>query len=61
MMPRFDGPGLVRQMRWRPGLRHVPVVVPSAGSRVDPAEWDGVAFVAKPFDVVAPALEDPRG
>ncbi len=65
MMPRLDGPGLVRWMRGQPELRHVPVVVLSAVVRVDPAELDNVAFVAKPFDLatlldaVAAALDPP--
>lgn len=63
MMPRLDGPGLIRWMREQPQLRHVPVVVLSAVARVDPAELGAVAFVAKPFDLatlldaVATALE----
>ena len=51
MMPRLDGPGLVRWMREQPGLRHVPVVLLSAVVRVDPVELDGITFVAKPFDL----------
>ena len=65
MMPRLDGPGLVRWMRGQPGLRGVPAIVLSAVARIDTAEWDGVAFLAKPFDLatllaaVAAALDPP--
>ena len=53
MMPRLDGPGLVRWMREQPELRHVPVVVLSAVARVGPVELGAVAFVAKPFDLAS--------
>ncbi len=52
MMPRLDGPGLIRWMREQPELRHVPVVILSAVVRVAPDQLDAVAFVAKPFDLV---------
>jgi DNA-binding response OmpR family regulator len=51
MMPGLDGPDLVRWMRARPALRHVPVILASA------ATWpalDGlgpVTFLPKPFDL----------
>ncbi len=51
MMPRLDGPGLVKWMRERPELRAVPVIILSAVVRIDPAELDNVVFVAKPFDL----------
>ncbi len=51
MMPRLDGPGLVKWMREHPELRAVPVIILSAVVRIDPAELDNVVFVAKPFDL----------
>jgi len=63
MMPWLDGPGLVKWMREHPELQAVPVIILSAVVRIDPAELDNVAFVAKPFDLttlleaVATALE----
>ena len=53
MMPRLDGPGLVRWMREHPELRAVPVILLSAVARMAPAELGAVAFVAKPFDLAA--------
>jgi CheY-like chemotaxis protein len=51
MMPRLDGPGLIRWMRDHPELRAVPVIVLSAVVRIDPAELENIVFVAKPFDL----------
>ena len=51
MMPRLDGPGLVRWMRERAALRIVPVILLSAVVRIDPEELGVVAFVTKPFDL----------
>ncbi len=51
MMPRLDGPGLIRWMRQQPELHDVPVVLLSAVVRIDPADLGAVAFVAKPFDL----------
>ena len=51
MMPRLDGLRLVGWMREQPGLYQVPVIIVSAVTRVDRATLDGVAFVAKPFDL----------
>ncbi len=53
MMPRLDGPGLLRWMRTQPALRGVPAVVVSAVGRVDPDGLGAVAFVAKPFELAA--------
>lgn len=50
-MPRLDGPSLVRWMRARPELRHVPVVLTSAGTRPALAGLEPVTFVPKPFDL----------
>ncbi len=51
MMPRLDGPGLVRRMREEPALGEVPVVLTSAVLRPDVGEVPGVTFLAKPFDL----------
>lgn len=45
MMPRLDGLELIRWMRARSELRHVPVVRPDGDA------GGGVAFLAKPFDL----------
>ena len=50
MMPRLDGPTVVRRMRERPELDGVPVILMSAAEPVDPAEL-GVIFLPKPFDL----------
>lgn len=66
MMPRLDGPGLIRWMQEQTDLRAVPVIVLSAVVRIDPVELGVVAFVAKPFDLatlleaVEVALAPPR-
>ncbi len=66
MMPRLDGPGLIRWMRKQPELQAVPVIVLSAVVRIDPTDLDDVVFVAKPFDLatlleaVEAALAPPR-
>ncbi len=52
MMPRLDGPGLVRWMREHAKVRDVPVIILSAVVRIDPAELGAIVFVAKPFDLV---------
>ncbi len=51
MMPRLDGLELIRWMRARSELRHVPVVLLSAVVRPDGDAGGGVAFLAKPFDL----------
>ena len=51
MMPRLDGPGLVRQMRAEPALRALPVIVTSAVPPPDLSGLGDVAFLAKPFDL----------
>jgi DNA-binding response OmpR family regulator len=50
MMPRLDGPGLVRRLRADPALARVPVLLTSA--RWPTGDWAGldrVAFLPKPF------------
>ena len=49
MMPRLNGPELVRQMRRRPGSAAVPAILMSAVA----VEPDGLEadFLAKPFDL----------
>lgn len=51
MMPGLDGPGLVRWMRSRPELRHVPALLVSAGPRPALDGLEPAAFLAKPFDL----------
>ena len=51
MMPRLDGAGLIRWMRGRVELREVPVLLLSAGPRLDAGALGAVGFVAKPFDL----------
>lgn len=51
MMPRLSGPDLVRHIRDRPDVRHIPVILMSAGGR---PRLDGItvhAFLSKPFDL----------
>jgi CheY-like chemotaxis protein len=51
MMPRLDGLGLVRAMRQRANLRHLPVILISAVSQPNLDGLEAVTFVPKPFDL----------
>lgn len=51
MMPRLDGPGLVRWMRSQPQLRRVPVILASAVTAPALDDLTPVAFLTKPFEL----------
>jgi DNA-binding response OmpR family regulator len=51
MMPRLDGPDLVRWMRARSELRTVPVILTSAAVRPALDGLEPAVFLAKPFDL----------
>lgn len=51
MMPRLDGPGLVRWMRSHPELRHTPAVMTSAAASPTLTGLEPVFLLAKPFDL----------
>lgn len=52
-MPGMNGADVLVQLRGG-GMRHLPVVLMSAGSRADMAERSGAdGFLAKPFDITA--------
>ena len=51
MMPRLDGLGLLRRMRADPRTAAIPVIVSSAARHPSPADLEGAAFLAKPYDL----------
>jgi DNA-binding response OmpR family regulator len=50
MMPKLDGREMVRQLRCRPGGRHVPIIVISAARALGQEEFGQDLFIEKPFD-----------
>ena len=53
MMPRLDGPALVRRMRATPAMAGLPVLITSAAWLPDLAGLEPVGFLAKPFELDA--------
>jgi CheY-like chemotaxis protein len=64
MMPVMDGQEMLRRLKEDAALRHIPVLVMSAG-RISKSELHGSRFLAKPFeldellDTIAEELEKP--
>lgn len=50
-MPRLDGPGLCRALKADPATSHIPVIVLSAASRLDPSAFGADAAVGKGADI----------
>ena len=60
MMPRMDGHTLIREVRANEALRHLPILVMSAGILDKGLLASGVRFVPKPFELdqmIAQVLE----
>ncbi|HZI05555.1 MAG TPA: response regulator [Archangium sp.] len=51
MMPRMDGHALIREMRGSAALRHLPIVVMSAGLMDQRLLAPDILFVPKPFEL----------
>ncbi|HEY0095149.1 MAG TPA: response regulator, partial [Archangium sp.] len=51
MMPRMDGHALIRGMRGNAALRHIPIVVMSAGLLDKSLLAPDLLFVPKPFEL----------
>lgn len=51
MMPRMDGHTLIREMRGNAALRHIPIVVMSAGRLDESLLAPDIRFVPKPFEL----------
>jgi DNA-binding response OmpR family regulator len=51
MMPLLSGPELVAQLRERPQLAQIPVILMSAALRAEEAAKLGARFLRKPFDI----------
>ena len=51
MMPRMDGHALIREMRGSAALRHIPIVVMSAGLMDQRLLAPDILFVPKPFEL----------
>ncbi|MFY0522130.1 response regulator [Archangium gephyra] len=51
MMPRMDGHALIREMRGSAALRHIPIVVMSAGLMDQSLLAPDLLFVPKPFEL----------
>ncbi|RYZ39171.1 MAG: response regulator [Myxococcaceae bacterium] len=51
MMPVMDGGELLRRIRAHPDLRHIPVVVMSAGRLTEEERRASSHFLAKPFEL----------
>ncbi|EPX62186.1 response regulator [Cystobacter fuscus DSM 2262] len=51
MMPRMDGHTLIREMRGNAALRHIPIVVMSAGLLDKSLLAPDIRFVPKPFEL----------
>lgn len=62
MMPVMNGPELIAEVRRRPRLERIPVILMSGSLRVDEAERLGVPFLRKPFNLrqLTAALEGLR-
>jgi two-component system, cell cycle response regulator len=51
MMPGLDGREVSRRLRQAPETSHLPIVLMSAASRIDPGEFGADIFLSKPFDL----------
>lgn len=51
MMPGLDGREVSRRLRQTPKTRHLPIILMSAASRIDPREFGADIFMSKPFDL----------
>jgi two-component system sensor histidine kinase/response regulator len=50
MMPLMNGTELIQKIRVTPHLRHIPIILMSAGT-YNPATEAGICFFSKPFDL----------